>query len=215
MCGLTLHSYGCGLSATDQKASASEIILLQIKSFKEFALTDSHGHASFEKLYSCFASYVGRERGSGDTSAKDYRFDTEQCQKDFDELIIQGNLNSSQVSASNVLKSLVQSQSKGHGQVEIGSNEGIALFESKENLDFQQPGKENLVSMPSTPSKRHQERQVNSSARSFVNPTLHRSDTNHSQASCNDDALSSAIVVDEADDEDEAEASIAKQVPTN
>ncbi|GJJ71750.1 hypothetical protein EMPS_04107 [Entomortierella parvispora] len=37
-----------------------------------------------------------------------------------------------------------------------------------------------------------------------------------SQASCNDDALSPAVVeVDEADDEDEDEASISKQVPTN
>ena len=34
-------------------------------SFKEFAIKDTHNHADFAKMYSCYASYVGRQRSNG------------------------------------------------------------------------------------------------------------------------------------------------------
>lgn len=74
---------------------------------------DTHGHGTFEKMYSCFAAYVGRERGNGYESANQYRFDTAQCRKEYHETLVQGNISCSQVSASTILRSFLRHQTVG------------------------------------------------------------------------------------------------------
>lgn len=84
-----------------------------MKTFKDFVLADTHGHTTFEKMYSCFLACVGRERGRGNICAKEYKVNLDQCRDEYHELLMQGNISCSQVSASTVLQSFVRHQTVG------------------------------------------------------------------------------------------------------
>lgn len=84
-----------------------------MKTFKDFVLADTHGHATFEKMYSCFLAFIGRERGRGNISAKEYKVDPDQCRDEYHELLMLGNISCSQLSASTVLQSFVRHQTTG------------------------------------------------------------------------------------------------------
>ncbi|KAF9371739.1 hypothetical protein BGX21_005019 [Mortierella sp. AD011] len=77
-------------------------------SFKEFAIKDTHSHPDFNRMYSCFLGYVGRQRSNGvsDASSKP---DLEQCRKDYDEILLQGSISVSRTTASNVVNHAIQS----------------------------------------------------------------------------------------------------------
>lgn len=84
-----------------------------MKTFKDYILADSHEHSTFEKMYACFLAYIGRERGRGNISAKEYKFTADQCRQEYEELLVQGNISCSQVSASTLLQTFVRRQTVG------------------------------------------------------------------------------------------------------
>jgi len=73
---------------------------------------DTHGHSTFEQQYSCFTSYVGKERGRGDASAVQYKLEMAECWTEYHNMLMLGNITSSHVSASSVLRTFVQHQAQ-------------------------------------------------------------------------------------------------------
>ncbi|KAF8929835.1 hypothetical protein BGZ47_000848 [Haplosporangium gracile] len=80
-----------------------------MKSFKAYLIDDNHNHLDFEKQYSCFAAYLGRQRQSGDKSALQYVINLKQLRHEYDEHLLQITVSISRTSASNIVNnSIVQ-----------------------------------------------------------------------------------------------------------
>ncbi|KAF9370366.1 hypothetical protein BGX21_005586 [Mortierella sp. AD011] len=84
-----------------------------------------HGHVTFEKMYSCFASYVGHLRSEGDVAATQYTFDADQLRKEYQELILHGNTSSSHVAASNVLQTSVRVETSDAAESSIRNSDQL------------------------------------------------------------------------------------------
>ena len=81
-----------------------------MQTFQAYVVNDAYGHSTFEQQYSCFTSYVGMKRGSGDKGALHYVLDMTECRREYQDMLMLGNITSSHVSASGVLRSFVQHQ---------------------------------------------------------------------------------------------------------
>jgi hypothetical protein len=74
-------------------------------SFKEFSIKDTHNHADFAKMYSCYASYVGRQRSNGiSTETPDF----EKCRTEYDEFLLQGSISVTRTTVGNVVNNAIQ-----------------------------------------------------------------------------------------------------------
>ncbi|KAF9344548.1 hypothetical protein BGX26_004249, partial [Mortierella sp. AD094] len=79
-----------------------------MQTFAEFAASDRHGHSNFDKMYACFAAYVGRERKRGVTTAIQYEFNNEKCRKDYDDFLVRGTISCSSESATSIIRTSMQ-----------------------------------------------------------------------------------------------------------
>ncbi|KAF9417514.1 hypothetical protein BGZ76_004527, partial [Entomortierella beljakovae] len=82
----------------------------------EFAIKDTHKHPDFNKMFSCFLGYVGRQRSNGisDASSKP---NVEQCRKEYDEMLLQGSISITHTTACNVVNHAIQN----HGTRKINN----------------------------------------------------------------------------------------------
>ncbi|KAK5821239.1 hypothetical protein F5H01DRAFT_175813 [Linnemannia elongata] len=77
-------------------------------SFKEFATRDTHDHPDFNKMYSCFISYIGRQRSNGVTAASQFKPDIKQCRAEYDDIILQGSISVTRKTVSTVMSKSIQ-----------------------------------------------------------------------------------------------------------
>ncbi|KAF9898758.1 hypothetical protein BX616_003644 [Lobosporangium transversale] len=87
-----------------------------MKTFNDYVVNDTHGHSTFEQQYSCFTSYVGKERGNGDKGALHYVLDMAECRAEYQQMLMLGNITSSHVSASSVLRSFTKTEATANAQ---------------------------------------------------------------------------------------------------
>ncbi|KAF9364161.1 hypothetical protein BGX34_002376 [Mortierella sp. NVP85] len=101
-------------------------------SFKEFAVKDTHKHPDFIKMFSCFVSYIGRQRSNGISDASSQP-NLKQCRKEYDEMLLQGSISVTCTTASNVFNHAIQN----HGTKVIQSiGLGPFLLKRKHEKDF-------------------------------------------------------------------------------
>ncbi|KAG0043229.1 hypothetical protein BGZ89_006530, partial [Linnemannia elongata] len=84
-----------------------------MKSFKVYLAEDNHNHLDFEKQYTCFAAYLGRQRQSGDKSALKYVINLKQLRHEYDEHLLQITVSISRTSASNIVNNSVEQYASG------------------------------------------------------------------------------------------------------
>ncbi|KAF9401533.1 hypothetical protein BGZ76_007536, partial [Entomortierella beljakovae] len=53
----------------------------RMKTFKDYVMDDTHGHIGFDKQYTCFTSYIGRQRLRGDEEALNFTIDINMLRK--------------------------------------------------------------------------------------------------------------------------------------
>ncbi|KAF9578754.1 hypothetical protein BGW38_005295 [Lunasporangiospora selenospora] len=76
-------------------------------SFTEFAIKDTHDHPDFNKMYSCFISYVGRQRSNGVTGATS-KPDIERCRAEYADILLQGSISVTRKTVSAVVNKSIQ-----------------------------------------------------------------------------------------------------------
>ncbi|KAG9071217.1 hypothetical protein KI688_008762 [Linnemannia hyalina] len=79
-----------------------------MKSFQAYLAEDNHNHLDFEKQYTCFAAYLGRQRQSGDKSALQYVINLKQLRHEYDEHLLQITASISCTSASSIVNNSVE-----------------------------------------------------------------------------------------------------------
>ncbi|KAG0324771.1 hypothetical protein BG004_003370 [Podila humilis] len=75
-------------------------------SFKEFAAADEHNHPSFEKMFSCYQAFIGRNVKYG--NIQEPQVDMEQCRQEFRIMLLQGSFSVSRVAASEFVNASIQ-----------------------------------------------------------------------------------------------------------
>ncbi|KAG0048478.1 hypothetical protein BGZ83_006565 [Gryganskiella cystojenkinii] len=79
-----------------------------MKSFTEYLAEDDHDHLDFDKQYTCFVAYLGRQKKIGDKVAQRYVVDRKQLSQDYDEHLLQNTVSISRTSASNIVNNSVE-----------------------------------------------------------------------------------------------------------
>ncbi|KAF9573104.1 hypothetical protein BGW38_008462, partial [Lunasporangiospora selenospora] len=123
----------------------------------EFATVDSHKHPSFDAMYSCYMTYVGRIKKYG-TMQGELKIDMDQYREEHRILLLEGSLSLSRVSASEFVKSSILEHTERQGSAiakdlvpTVGSSSTLSNPQES-RMSLQQESNEELLTSESPPT---------------------------------------------------------------